>query len=206
MFEGTKSYDQGEEEMYKRLNADAFIHDRNKTHRIMQFLQEAVMKVTANNSIWILWYGPIPEAERATVNAKTDFVDMEVDEGQWIKSKLAKVNESDNDSSSEADADKKSTSSTSSGSTTHDKNRRVRLKKNPRDREAERRSDREREEEQLRQVKHAKVKISAEDSGARGSNDPAPRTKRTVRDSEGPTSPKTIRKATRINWNTKNQG
>ena len=48
--------------------------------------------------------------------------------------------------------------------------------------------------------KHAKTKRSAKDSGARGSNDPAPRTKRTVRDLEGPTSPETIRKAARINW------
>ena len=65
------------------------------------------MNVVAKKGILNLWYDPVPEAERAKVKANTEFVDMEVDEGQWIKSKLAKVNESDNDSSSEADADKK---------------------------------------------------------------------------------------------------
>ena len=80
------------------------------------------------------------------------------------------------------------------------------MKKNPRYREVERRSDRYREEERLRKVKHAKVKKAAKDSGARGSNDPDPRTKRTVRDLEGPTTPETIRKAARNTWKKQNQG
>ena len=49
--------------------------------------------------------------------------------------------------------------------------------------------------------KHAQTKRSAKDSGTRGNNDTAPRTKRTVQDLVGPTSPETIRKAARINWN-----
>ena len=40
MFERTKTYDQGMEAMYKWLRADAFIHDRNKTHKIMQFYKK----------------------------------------------------------------------------------------------------------------------------------------------------------------------
>ena len=79
MFERTKTYDQGTEAMYKWLRADAFIHNRNKTHKVMQCLQEAVMKVTAKTGIWNLWYHPAPEAERANdVKVKKEFVDMQV--------------------------------------------------------------------------------------------------------------------------------
>ena len=149
-----------------------FIHDRNNTHNIMQFLQEAVMKVTANKGTWNLWYDPVPEAERAKDKVKQEFVDMQVDEGQFIRrSKLARVNESDDESSSIESAKSatsmKSTKSKNiiksdeSSKSSRDKDWPVRLKKNPRYREAERRAEREREEEQLRQVKHAKVKRSA---------------------------------------------
>ena len=61
----------------------------------------------------------------------------------------------------------------------------VRLRKNSRSREAE---------------KHAKTKRAAKDSGARGSNDPAPRIKIPVQELEGPTSPEKNRKAARSNW------
>ena len=62
MFERTKTYDQGTEAMYKWLRADAFIHNRNKTHNVVQFLQEYVMKVTAKIGTWNLWCDPVPEA------------------------------------------------------------------------------------------------------------------------------------------------
>ena len=58
------------------------------------------MNATANNGTWNLWYDPVPEAERAKDKVKQEFVDMQVNEGQFIKSKLDRVNESDDESSS----------------------------------------------------------------------------------------------------------
>ena len=46
MFERTKSYDQGMKAMHSWLAIEAFQHCGNKTHKVMQFLQESCIKVT----------------------------------------------------------------------------------------------------------------------------------------------------------------
>ena len=46
MFERTKSYDQGMKAMHSWLSTEAFQHCGNKTHKVMQFLQESCIKIT----------------------------------------------------------------------------------------------------------------------------------------------------------------
>ena len=95
MFEMTKSYDQGMNEMFDWLRVEAFQHCGNKTHKVMQFLQEACTKTNKRTGKWNLWYDPIPGKERAQgitgrkKKIKKEFVDMQVDEEQFTKRKIS---------------------------------------------------------------------------------------------------------------------
>ena len=92
MFERTKSYEEGVNAMTSWLHTEAFQHYGNKTHRVLQFLQESCQKVTKKTGQWNLWYTPIVGKERAqdikklnVPEIKKEFTDMEVDENQFIK-------------------------------------------------------------------------------------------------------------------------
>ena len=157
MFERTKSYDQGMNEMFDWLRVEAFQHCGNKTHKVMQFLQEACIKVNKKIGKWNLWYNPIPGKERAqhikarkVPEIKKEFVDMQVDEEQFTRrGELARVDESEEESSMERaksvkrTRSKRSIKSDKSSESSQDKEDwPVRLKKNPHCREAEMRAER----------------------------------------------------------------
>ena len=64
MFEVTKSYLEGQIASLTFLKTPAFKHP-DKTHKILQFLQEAHSPVAPNSGKWNLWYDADPQAPLA---------------------------------------------------------------------------------------------------------------------------------------------
>ena len=79
-------------------NPAFFIHIGEKTHKVLQFLQESAHKVDKKSGIWRLWESPstIDRAEnrlpmnvpgvtkvKKEVTAEQEFTSVEVDEGQF---------------------------------------------------------------------------------------------------------------------------
>ena len=105
MHECTDSYD--EMAMLGWLKKSAFTHIGDKTHKVMQFLQEASHKVDKKSGIWTLWESPltIELAEKRLpmnvpgvtkvkkeVTAEQEFKTMEVDEEQFIRQENLREN------------------------------------------------------------------------------------------------------------------
>ena len=51
--------------MYDWLEVDAFKHKNGKTHKVLQFLQDARRPVKPTEGLWNLWYDPVPNAPLA---------------------------------------------------------------------------------------------------------------------------------------------
>ena len=64
MFEITKTYAEGHQALVFYLNTPAFQHP-DKTHNILQFLQEAHTPIVPTTGKWNLWYEADPQAPLA---------------------------------------------------------------------------------------------------------------------------------------------
>ena len=83
--------------MYSWLDVDAFKHQDNRTHKVLQFLQEARMPVMPTAGVWNLWYDAVANAPLArdvcelniTKEKKepveTGELEVEVDESQFSR-------------------------------------------------------------------------------------------------------------------------
>ena len=73
MFERTKSYEEGVNAMTSWLQTEAFQHYGNKTHRVLQFLQESCQKVTKKTGKWNLWYPPLRVLDGRRILSRVTF-------------------------------------------------------------------------------------------------------------------------------------
>ena len=85
MFESVKSYDEGLRNMYTWLEVDAFKHKNVKTHKVLQFLQDAYRPVRPTEGLWNLWYDPVPNAPLASDIKEPNIVREKKRKGKSLK-------------------------------------------------------------------------------------------------------------------------